>query len=236
MPEDTGRSGQSSTLDILAKLELRRAAIMKTIAGVDEQNTAIRCDTLRNMFDELYRSIRRNIAPLEQNKGIKAGLELGAAALATNRDLWKTELDQVEDADKLEFALKVIDRGLVSINGAAQKQRAELNREAGKFDGAVNSAMSLLDQIEKLADHLARSKVKQAEIEQGGNGVGQAGDEVDQALEQQADKRRAQLEGGGNGATVTPIAAAKKKAPAKKKGPQKKRRATKKKTTPKTTN
>lgn len=230
MPERNvvGRSGQSSTLDILAKLELRRAGVIKMIAGVDEPNTAIRCDALRGMFDELYLSIRRNIAPLEQDKGIAKGLELAASILLTHADLWKSELAEIEQKEQLELALKVVQRGVQSIADAARKQRSDLERTAGKFDGAVNSAMSALQQIEKFTENHERAKTKQAEIEKGGNGVGTGGDEVDQALEAQAEKRAQQIEG-GNGATVTPIEAAKKtsarrKAPAKKKGPQRKKR------------
>jgi hypothetical protein len=215
--ETVGRSGQSSTLDILAKLELRRAAIMQSVAGIDEPNTAIRCDALRGMFDELYISIRGNIAPLEQDKGIARGLELAATVLLTHCDLWKAELPEIEQNDQLELALKAVNRGTQSILDAARKQRRDLERKAGKFDGAVNSAMSALGQVEKYAEHFERSKAKQAEIEQGGNGVGHVGDEVDQALEAQAAKRATQIEG----ATVTSIT---KKTTTKKKGPQRKKR------------
>lgn len=196
MNQQLAQAAQSSTMEIIAKLEVKRDSIARQIQSIEEPTTATRCEALRAFFEELYASVRENVVRLEQDKGIAKGIALSAGIIGSHADIWKSELADVENAEKLKFALDVVSRAVRSLSEAAIAKRSELERNAGRFDGVVNSAMATLDRVDKIVENVKRAAQKEAEIDSASN----ANDEVDQALEQQAEKRRIKMaEKGGNG-------------------------------------
>ena len=122
--------------------------------------------------------------------------------LAQHHDLWRNELPNIEDADKLQFAFTVLQRGRNTVSDAARASREEMLRMSGRVEGMINTCMSLLQTIEKKLTHFKAQQERAAQK-----------DEMDTMLEQHHEKQNASK---GNGIAET------KKAPAKKKKAPKK--------------
>lgn len=185
MINDSGRAGTQSTLDILAKLEVKRASITTRLATIDEPNTRLRCEALVSMFDEMYLAIRKAIAPLEQAKGVAKGLELAVPMILQHVEIQKNKFADSGDPEQLKQLVAVINACSSSVADAAVVNSRELARKGGRFDGMTNAAMSILDKLSSTFAALQRAAEKEAAIADDT----EKENELDQAFEERAAAR-----------------------------------------------
>jgi hypothetical protein len=198
-----GRSDQRGSVDIIESLGNMASAARSQLAMIEDATTKARCEALVSLVDDMLGKLRSLSVVVEQGKGIKKGLLLALPLVAQHRDLWRKKL---EDGDEktLRFALQVIGECEQTIKGAVEHHSNELQRQAGKFDGAANAATEAIQKSQALVTRYQSRK----ETEEAIHSV----DEVDAAIEGQATKR----------AKVIAIDGKKKRSPRKKRATTKK--------------
>ena len=102
---------------------------------------------------------------VEQLKGLSKGLALAAPMAAQHIEILKQQFPGLDDSEKLKLGRDVVSRIVTSLSDAGTKQREELLKTTGKFDGTVMAALAVVRQIESAIANYDRLKQEEKELD-----------------------------------------------------------------------
>lgn len=154
-------SGTSS--NILHKMEQYQQTVqLKLNKYPNAEILQARCSPLLDLFKEQSEVLRLFSPNIDQLKGLVTGLGLAVPMILQHNEILK---QNEQDKEKLRLALSALNLASKSVQQAQQKQREELLRSAGKLEGMINAAMSLLQKVEVFVEHYEVQKRKQEDLE-----------------------------------------------------------------------
>lgn len=166
MQQEQKRKGDGTTFDVIDKLAQARDAVAGQLAQIgDDPGLVSRCEAKLAVFSELFGNVRRLAPQVEQLKGLSKGLALAGPMVNQHIEILKQRFSDPGEGDKLKFGRDIVVGCVGSLTDAATKQREELLRTTGKFDGAVMSALGIVRQVEDSITHYRALKEAEAELD-----------------------------------------------------------------------
>jgi hypothetical protein len=155
-----------TTFDVIDKLREAQQALVDRLGEIkDDPTLIVRCEALITMLHAQTSAARRMAPDVEQLKGLAKGLQLAVPMAQMHIEILKTELADLDDAEKLKFGRDIIARCVESLRDGWTKQKDETTRTMGKFDGVVEAALSIVRKVDESIANYERLKKEQKDLE-----------------------------------------------------------------------